>query len=119
EGRRRWMVARRDSVHAWRIATDGPSAVRAWIDEQGRVVELQHALGFSLRRTAYEIAFENWRLDGGMRSRAVSSDRDILETTAIAASAAIGSKPTSRLRVRLRAAGLEGFALEGGGPELP
>jgi hypothetical protein len=48
-------------VHAWRIATDGPSAIRAWIDEQGRVVEMQHALGFSLRRTAYEIAFENWQ----------------------------------------------------------
>jgi hypothetical protein len=114
DGRRRWTVARRDSVHAWRIATDGPSAVRAWVDEQGRVVEMQHALGFSLHRTAYEIAFENWRLDGGMRSRAVSSDRDVLETTAIAASAPIGTARTARLRVRLRGTDLTGFALTGG-----
>jgi hypothetical protein len=110
----RWLTAHRDSVHAWRIATDGPAAIRAWIDDQGRVVEMRHALGFVLRRTAYEMAFGNWRIDGGLRARTVSSNRDILETTAIAASAAIGSKPTSRLRVRLRAANLDGFALDGG-----
>ena len=114
DGRRRWMVARRDSVHAWRISTDGPGAVRAWIDEQGRVVEMQHALGFSLHRTAYEIAFDNWRLEGGMRARAVSSDRDVLETTAIAASAPLATSSTARLRVRLRGADLTGFALTGG-----
>jgi len=114
ESRRRWTAARRDSVHAWRIATDGPSAVRAWVDDQGRVVEMHHALGFSLHRTAYEIAFENWRLDGGTRTRSVSSDRDVLETTAIAASAPIDRKRPSRLRVRLRGAKLDGFALDGG-----
>ena len=114
DARRRWLVARRDSVHAWRIATDGPGAVRAWIDEQGRVVELQHALGFSMRRTAYEIAFENWRLDGGLRVRAISNDRDVLETTAIAASAPLDGKRPTRLRVRLRGVNLDGFALEGG-----
>jgi hypothetical protein len=116
--RKRWAVARRDSVHAWRIATDGPSAIRAWIDEQGRVVEMQHALGFSLRRTAYEIAFENWRLDGGMRARSVSPDRDVLETTAIAASAPLGQGRVSRMRVRLRGADLSGFALDGGRQQL-
>ena len=114
DARRRWTVARRDSVHAWRIATDGPSEVRAWVDEQGRVVELRHALGFSLHRTAYEIAFENWRLDGGMRAGAVSSDRDVLETTAIAASAPLDRSRASRFRVRLRGADLDGFALDGG-----
>ena len=110
----RWRVARRDSVHAWRIATDGPSAVRAWIDEQGRIVEMQHALGFSMRRTAYEIAFDNWRLDGGLRARSVSADRDVLETTAIGASASMDRKRPARLRVRLRGANLDGFALDGG-----
>lgn len=114
EGRRRWTAARRDSVHAWRISTDGPSAVKAWVDEQGRVVQMEHALGFSLQRTAYEIAFENWRLDGGTRTRAVSADRDVLETTAIAASARIDRKQTSVLRVRLRGAKLAGFELDGG-----
>jgi hypothetical protein len=115
---RRWLVARRDSVHAWRIATDGPSAVRAWIDEQGRIVEMQHALGFSMHRTAYEIAFENWRLDGGLRARAVAADRDVLETTAIAASAMLDGKRPSRLVARLHGASLDGFALEGGRQSL-
>jgi hypothetical protein len=110
----RWLVARRDSVHAWRIATDGPSAVRAWVDEQGRVVEMQHTLGFSLRRTAYEIAFENWRLDGGLRPRAVAANRDVLETTAIAAAASLTGRQPGRLVVRLRDANLDGFSLDGG-----
>ena len=114
DAQRRWLTAHRESVRAWRVTTDGPTATHAWIDEQGRVVQMQHALGFTLRRTAYEIAFENWRMAGGMRARAVSSNRDILETTAIAASAAIGTTPTSRLRVRVRAANLDGFALDGG-----
>jgi hypothetical protein len=114
DARRRWTAARRDSVHAWRIATDGPSAVRAWVDDQGRVVEMQHALGFSLRRTAYEIAFDNWRLDGGLRRRPVSADRDVLETTAIAASASLDHMHASRLTVRLRGTDLDGFALSGG-----
>jgi len=118
DARRRWMTAHRDSVHAWRIATEGPGTVRAWIDDQGRVVEMQHALGFVLRRTTYEIAFENWRIDGGMRPRAVPSNRDVLETTAIAASAGIGAERTSRLRVRLRGANLDGFALDGGRQSL-
>ena len=114
DARRRWMVAHRDSVRAWRIVTDGPGAVRAWIDDRGRVVEMQHALGFSLRRTAYEIAFENWRLEGGLRARAISSGRDVLETTAIAAAVPVDGKRTSRFRVRLRGASLAGFALDGG-----
>lgn len=114
QSRRRWTVARRDSVHAWRLAIDGPGAVRAWVDEQGRVVELQHALGFSLHRTAYEIAFENWRLDGGTRSGSISAERDVLETTAIAASAPLDGTRRSRLTVRLRGADLRGFALDGG-----
>jgi len=114
DAQRRWLTARHDSVRAWRISTDGPGSVRAWIDEHGRVVELEHALGFSLRRTAYEIAFENWRLDGGTRTRKVTADRDVLETTAIAASAPLDRKRPSRLRVRLRGADLRGFALDGG-----
>ncbi|MDF2773092.1 MAG: putative transglutaminase protein [Geminicoccaceae bacterium] len=118
EGRKRWTVARRDSVRAWRIATDGPTAVRAWVDEQGRIVELTHALGFSLHRTAYEIAFENWRLDGGTRPRAVAASRDILETTAIAASVPLERRRPARVQVRLRGADLRRYALAGGRQQL-
>ena len=118
ETRKRWTVARRDSVRAWRIATDGPGKVRAWIDEQGRVVEMTHALGFSLRRTAYEIAFENWRLDGGTRSRSVSAHRDVLETSAIAASVPLEQRRPAVVRVRLRGPDLRGFHLDGGRQRL-
>jgi hypothetical protein len=73
---------------------------------------MEHTLGFSLHRTAYEIAFENWRLEGGTRS--ASGSRDVLETTAIAASAKLETRKLSSLRVRLRGAKLDGFALDGG-----
>lgn len=114
ETRKRWTVARHDSVRAWRISTDGPAAVRAWVDEQGRIVEMTHALGFSLHRTAYELAFENWRLDGGTRRATVSRDRDVLETTAIAASVPLERRRPAHVRVRLRGSNLRGFALDGG-----
>ena len=39
----------------------------------------------SLERRPYEVAFENWKADVAKRGPAVSPDRDIYETTAIAA----------------------------------
>jgi hypothetical protein len=37
----------------------------------------------TLERRPYEVAFENWKADAGKRG-AVTADRDIYETTAIA-----------------------------------
>ncbi|HET7372854.1 MAG TPA: transglutaminase-like domain-containing protein, partial [Gemmatimonadaceae bacterium] len=85
-------------------------AFTGWIDEQGRIVETSQ-LGFVLRRLPYEVAFENWRADAEQQQ--ITEDRDILESTAIAADKrmdrAIGS-----LVVRLSNVGLQGFDLNGG-----
>ncbi len=111
----RWVVAHTDTVRAWRLgAADDPTNDRlgGWVDERGRLVESRQPGGLVLRRAAYEVAFENWRL---IRRDAPSADdtRDVLETTAVAAGVA-WDKPLDRLRVRLRNVALEDFDLDGG-----
>jgi len=67
----------------------------------------------TLRRTAYELAFENWRLSAGQRASTVTADRDILESTAIASSARLDRARIGRLRVKLGNVELAGYDLEG------
>jgi hypothetical protein len=105
----RWRGVTPDTVHAWQIASDGSGGFSGWIDEQGRIVETSQ-LGFDLRRLPYEVAFENWQAD--LARLAVSEDRDILETTAIAANRTMNHR-RAQLRVRLSGADLSGFDLNG------
>lgn len=58
----RWVSALRDTVRAWRVVTSDTPEFDGWLDAQGRIVEYVHPLGFTLRRMAFELAFENWRL---------------------------------------------------------
>jgi hypothetical protein len=57
----RWFAVHRDTVRAWRLVANDPPAFDAWVDAQGLVVESRLANGLRLRRTAFELAFENWR----------------------------------------------------------
>ncbi|HWJ22266.1 MAG TPA: transglutaminase-like domain-containing protein [Gemmatimonadaceae bacterium] len=122
---RRWHPAHRDTVRAWRIESEtadagGSAAAGArpgfagWVDADGRLVELAPPGGLVLRRTAYEIAFENWRVAALQRAgRTVTADEDIMESTAIAASAPLGEKEVEQLRVRLGGVDLAGYDLNG------
>jgi hypothetical protein len=110
----RWMGARPDTVRAWRLVTDsaGASGFRGWVDAQGRLVLATQLLGMTLERRPYEVAFENWKSDAGKRGNAVTADRDIYESTAIAASKRL-SKDIGTLRVRLTGADLSGLDVKG------
>jgi hypothetical protein len=113
--RSRWRGVRPDTVRAWRISTDstgGRSGFTGWVDESGRIVLATQLLGMSLERRPYEVAFENWKADVAKRGTAVSSDRDIYETTAIAANKHLRTN-TSALRLRLTGADLSGFDVKG------
>lgn len=67
-----WVPALRDTVRAWRVTGEGlPPTL--WIDIAGRIVEAEDERGLVLRRTAYEIAFDNWR--AARRSRPVTPAR--------------------------------------------
>ena len=110
---RRWRAARQDSVRAWRLTSDATpgSGLSTWVDEQGRVVQLEPMAGIALRRMAYELAFSNWRLGAG--SDTVSADRDIYETTAISARARLDDRTYERMVVRLENVPLVGYDLAG------
>jgi hypothetical protein len=57
----RWVKARQDSLRGWRI-TGRNSPITVWVDADGRLLAAREPGGISLVRTAFEIAFENWRL---------------------------------------------------------
>ena len=61
DSRARWVPAHRDSVRGWHVVGRTGMAVDLWADELGRVLLARRADGLVLRRTAFEIAFENWR----------------------------------------------------------
>jgi transglutaminase-like putative cysteine protease len=112
-----WRAAHRDTVRAWLVAPDSLGGVRGWVDEHGRIVRTSRLLGFDLTRTAFELAFEEWRRSRPA-SATVASDRDILETTAIAASRPLGARRVERLTVRLGGVSLAGYELQGNGQRL-
>ena len=110
----RWVVAHDDTVRAWKIHTDATQPFTAWVDEQGRIVRAELPGGLAIDRRAYEIAFENWKLDARARGGRVTADRDILETTAIASNRLMKVNGLTELRARLSGTDLRGFAIEGG-----
>jgi hypothetical protein len=119
-----WVVAHADTVRAFRIASaradDAASRLGGWVDERGRLVEATQAPGLTIRRTAYEVAFENWRLGrvgGGSSGAGGAGVTDALETTAIAAGVTWDA-PLDTLRIRLRNVALEDFDLDGGRQRL-
>jgi hypothetical protein len=106
-----------DTVRAWRVEPEeAGGGFTGWVDAQGRVVQSSQPGGITLRRMAYEIAFENWRIarDRATASSAGSGANDILERTAIAAGANLGRSRLEALGVRLTAVDLRGFDLAGG-----
>ena len=53
-----WVPAHSDTVRAWQIGGEMP-IMSAWVDADGRLVAAREPGGISLRRTAFELAFEN------------------------------------------------------------
>lgn len=104
---KQWVGASVDSVHALEIVAPAGGGFSGWVDTRGRIVTTS-MLGFTMRRLPYEIAFENWR----HAAHDVPADRDILETTAIAASKHMDRR-VATLRVRLSGVDLAGFDLDG------
>lgn len=107
-----WTPALRDTVRAWHLVGDAQS-FDGWVDAQGRLVFAMMPAGFTMRRTAYALASENWRL-----ARAATTDqravRDIIEQTAISAGITHDPQTLASLSVRLRGVSMEGFDLDGG-----
>lgn len=117
----RFIAARSDTVRAWRLEpadAESGGGFAGWVDANGSVVASTQPGGLSLRRVAYEIAFENWRRSRAQgnttRDTARGTVGDLLAGTAIAAGERpVGAAPRI-LTVRLSGVALDGFDLRGG-----
>jgi hypothetical protein len=114
-----WKSALTDTVRAWHVVGEDGAGFDTWVDAQGRVVQAKQSAGITLRRMAYELAFENWRIarDAAAASGA-AADRDIFESTAISAGVSLSAQALPRLRVRLTGVSLDGYDLAGGRQSL-
>ena len=110
----KWHIVHSDTVRAWQVGGADSKYVGGWLDERGRVVEAVQAGGLVLKRTAFEVAFENWRdTQLAIAAKGAAPARDVLETTAIAARVPMANN-LDKLKVRLRGVTLDGYDLDGG-----
>ena len=114
-----WVPIHFDTVRAFRL-DGGTNGLRVWIDAQGRMVRASAPRGFGLERTAFELAYENFRRRDTlrlMRASAMPPAGEIVATTATAAGVRPDARVTS-LRLRLGGGALDGLDLAGGRQRL-
>ncbi|MEO6211064.1 MAG: hypothetical protein ABIQ10_13175 [Gemmatimonadaceae bacterium] len=63
DARHTWVVAHEDTVRGWRFDPQSPTIISGWIDERGRAIQATPTGTFTIKRTAYEIAFLNWSIE--------------------------------------------------------
>jgi hypothetical protein len=114
-----WVPSHEQRVPAWRLDQHfGGVVVSTWVDDDGQVVRATSPLGFTIERTAYELARQAWQ--------AGSSDRGLTEGygaliggTAISSNVDLSAiADRDELRVRLGNVDLAGFDLAGGRQQL-
>ena len=118
-----WIPVHFDTVRAFRISqTEGGVTTHAWIDGQGRIVRAETPAGFTMERSAFEIAYENFRHRDTTKlaraSAAGGGPGSVVPLTLLAARAALPRDARALLRVRVSGATLEGFELTGGRQRL-
>jgi hypothetical protein len=110
-----WLVGAYDTIPVWQVEEQhGSVRMLSWLDADGRLVRAESPLGFTLERTAYELARAEW--DRARRDPTLASGYGaIIEGTAIASNAVPGQMAeVDQLMVRLLGVELEGFDLAGG-----
>jgi len=115
----RWVAAEYSSVPAWRIReSHGGVTVESWVDEDGRVIRSESPMGFSMERTAFELAQQAL---GDGRELVARGDLsgDLILSTAIASNVRLDEADLEEeLRFVLSGVDLTGFELDGGRQEL-
>jgi hypothetical protein len=111
----RFVSALRDTVRAWRVADDADTAGGDWVDAQGRLVDAT-VDGLRLRRMAYELSFENWRLDA-LVTDTTSNVNDVI-LTPVDARVNLRGTGLDMLVARLLTPSFEGFDVNGGRQRL-
>ncbi len=116
----RWVPATYDTVQAFRVSQAfGGVSMESWIDGNGSIITATSPIGFTMQRTAFEIAVDNWRRDKAAGSSAAAgAGSDVIGATAIAANVQLRTETLDTLRVRLGNITLDGFDLTGGRQRL-
>ena len=110
----RWFPVHRDTVRAWRLVADQAPHFDGWVDAQGLIVESRLGNGLRLRRTAFELAFENWRLAHPERAVSARGDGRVVSGTWLASGAQKPDEVLDSLRVRFGASTPREFAVRYG-----
>src|SRR3989449_293792 len=100
---------------------EGGMTTRAWIDAQGHIVRAENAVGFVMERTAFELAYTNFRHRDTtrlIRASAAPGPGDVVATTVLAARASPPPDTVSLFRVRLGGLAPGALDLAGGRQEL-
>lgn len=101
----RWRAVHRDTVRAWRLtSTPIDSGLDTWVDQLGQVVARQRPDGLTMRRTAFELAFENWRMASPARGIAARAGGDVVSGTLLGSGGAPPAAELDSLRVRVKTA---------------
>src|SRR3989442_1448842 len=113
-----WVPARFDTVRAFRIEQrKGGMTTRGGIDAQGHIVRAENAVGFAMERTAFELAYTNFRhrdTTSLIRASLSPGPGEVVATTVLAARELLPHDTASQLRVRLTGATPGAFDLGGG-----
>jgi len=114
-----WIASSTDTIPVWRLEQRfGSIVIGNWVDEDGQLVRAESALGYTLERTAFELAdqeFKRARRDGSI----AEGYGPIIEQTAIASNVDLSKSVYSdRMFIRLLNVDLEGFDLSGGRQQL-
>lgn len=108
----RWVEARVDTVRAWRVTQTGNGwETESWIDRLGRLVNARSGTGPDLQRTAFEIAFNNFR---SRDANAAATPAGAVVPVTIVAAGVAPPAVAGALRVEVTAPNLAQLDLDGG-----
>ena len=121
-----WVAVHSDTVRAFRIEQQtGGVRSSAWIDAAGHIVRATSPVAFTMERSAFEIAYENFRHRDTARvarASAVPQVGDVVPATAIAAGVRLPASPSrsalNELRLRLSGGDVLGLDLGTGRQRL-
>lgn len=116
----KWVSARYDTIETWHVRQSfGGVELESWLDPDGMVVRATSPLGYSIERTAFEIAWNEYRALESSGAAAAAGAPDIIERSAISVGTELprGDR-LAGLVVRLRNVDLAGFDLDGSSQEL-
>lgn len=116
----RWVATRNARIPTWKLEQRfGGVIVTTWVDDDGQIVRATSPLGFTIERTYYELARQDWNEGRRNNSAMAAGYGALIQGTAISSNVDIAKVPDQdRLRVRLGGVDLLGFDLEGGRQKL-